>query len=487
VYTAQVVTDSDSELAADAPVLCVDLDGTLVRTDTLHEQILILLKTSPLGFMAAWFKLFHGIAEFKRAMSLRVTLRPDLLPYREELVAYLRGQAKRGRHILLVTAADRSVADGVARHLGFFEAVLASEGSTNLKSNAKVARIREYTKSEPFEYAGNSSADIPVWEAASAAILINPTRSIRRAVTRLGVSITKEFHGGGSFGDVVRAMRPHQWSKNLLIFAPVFLSHTIFRLPKLLLAGEAFLSFSVAASAIYIVNDLLDLDADRQHPRKRYRPFAAASLSVMQGIVLAAVLFSISAALSLTLPLLARLVVALYVVTSMSYTTYLKKMLFLDVITLAGLYTLRMLAGGVATSVVISPWTLAFSIFMFTSLAICKRLSELRAGGVPDDHRLPGRAYTPVDLSSLTSLASSSGYVAVLILALYLNSPEVAVLYRHPQVMWLLLPILTYWISRAIMIANRGEMHDDPIVFAFGDGASRVVGLAALGVVIGSL
>jgi 4-hydroxybenzoate polyprenyltransferase len=287
--------------------------------------------------------------------------------------------------------------------------------------------------------------------------------------------------------DLVRAMRLYQWSKNLLIFTPIFLSHTIFRMPKLLLAGEAFLAFSTAASATYVVNDLLDLESDRQHPRKRYRPFAAEKLSVTQGIVLAVVLFSIAAALSLTLPPLAKLVIALYVVTSLSYSSYLKKLLFLDVITLAGLYTLRLLLGGVATAVVISPWTLAFSIFMFTSLAICKRLSELRAGDLQEDRRLPGRAYSQTDLASLTALASSSGYVAVLVLALYLNSPEVAVLYRRPQVMWLLLPVLAYWISRTIMLANRGEMHDDPIVFAFGDPASRVVGLATLAVVVGSL
>ena len=486
MYTAQVVTSSGSELAAQTPVLCVDLDGTLVRTDTLHEQVLILLKTNPLGFLAALVELLHGIAAFKRAVSLRAAFRPDLLPYREELVAHLREEARKGRQIVLVTAADRSIAEGVARHLGIFEAVLATEGSVNLKASVKAARIREFTKSEPFEYAGDSTADIPVWEAASAAILVNPTRSIRRALSRSGVSVTKEFHSSGSFADVLRAMRLYQWAKNLLVFLPIFLSHTIFQVPKLLLAAEAFLGFSMAASAIYIVNDLLDLDSDRQHPRKRFRPFAAARLSVVEGIVLAAVLFTLAGACTLFMPPLAKAVIAVYVVTSLSYSSYLKRMLFLDVITLAGLYTLRMLMGSVATAVVISPWTLAFSIFMFTSLAICKRLSELRAGGVPDDRRLPGRAYSPTDLASLTSLASSSGYVAVLVLALYLNSPEVMVLYRHPKVMWLLLPILAYWISRAIMIANRGDMHDDPIVFAFGDAASRVVGLGALAVVIGS-
>src|SRR5579871_475679 len=220
VYTAQVVTSSGSELAAQTPVLCVDLDGTLVLTDTLHEQVLILIKTNPLGFLAALLQLLKGIAAFKSAVARRVSLRPDLLPYREELVSHLREEARRGRQILLVTAADRSVAEGVARHLGLFQAVLATDGATNLKSRAKVTRIREFTGSEAFEYAGDSSADIPVWEAASAAIVVNPTLAIRRALSRSGVSVTREFHSRGSLSDIIRAMRVYQWAKNLLIFVP---------------------------------------------------------------------------------------------------------------------------------------------------------------------------------------------------------------------------------------------------------------------------
>jgi len=477
-------TDQSTDVAM---TLCVDLDGTLVRSDTLHENILLLLRTSPRSLVSALATLSHGRAAFKRAVSSRVALRPDLLPYNEKLVAYLAEQAAQGRRILLVTAADRLVADGVAEHLGIFEGVLASDGSTNLKADAKVSQIRRYLNGEHFEYAGDSRSDIPVWKAAAAAILVNPTSSIRQALRNSGVPITMEFCDGGKFWAFIRAMRIYQWSKNLLIFAPLFLSHTILEAAKLAITAEAFVAFSAAASAIYVINDLLDLDSDRQHVRKRHRPIAAGTLSIMEATALAILLLVISLVISLRMPPHAGILLVLYLVSSFAYSIFVKTQVFLDVITLAGLYTVRLLFGGVVASIVISAWTLAFSIFFFTSLATCKRLSELRGDGVKNKGPLPGRAYSQTDLLSLTALATSSGYVAVLILALYLNSPEVVVLYGHPRVLWFLVPVLMYWISRTIMMANRGAMHDDPIVFAFGDRASQVVGLVALAVVVGAI
>jgi 4-hydroxybenzoate polyprenyltransferase len=468
--------------------LCVDLDGTLIRTDSLHENLLLLLKSSPFGLASALLVLYrHGIAAFKRFVSSQVTLRPELLPYNQEVVSFLRGEAANGRRILLVTAADLPVAEGVAQHLGFFEAVLASDGVTNLKSHAKVSRIRRHLGDQPFDYIGDSFADMPVWKEAAGAMVVNPRRSIRRALGRSGAPITREFTTRGGLRAVVRAMRVYQWSKNILIFAPLFLSHTILQTARLVSAAEGFAAFCAAASGIYVVNDLLDLDADRQHPRKRYRPFAAGSLTIMQGMILALALFGTALLISLRLPPRAGLLLALYVVTSLLYGVFAKPRLFLDVTTLAGLYTVRLLFGGVVANIVISPWTLAFSIFFFTSLATCKRLSELRRGGAESATSLPGRAYSQTDLASLTALASSSGYVAILVMALYLNSPDLVKLYRHPQLMWCLVPLLSYWISRAIMIANRGSMHDDPIVFAFGDRASQVSGLVALAVIVAAL
>jgi 4-hydroxybenzoate polyprenyltransferase/phosphoserine phosphatase len=470
------------------PALCVDLDGTLIRTDALHESLLLLLKSGLAGFLGALAALFrHGRAAFKRSVSSRAAIRPDLLPYNEELVAYLKGESVRGRRLILVTAADSLVAEAVARHLGIFDAVLASDGSLNLKGAAKADRIRRYLGGEPFEYAGDSSADLPVWKEAAGAIVVNPARSIRKALGRAGVRITREFDSGRHFRAIVRAMRIYQWSKNVLVFGPLLLSHTIFEEARLAATLEAFVAFCAAASAIYIVNDLLDLQADRQHPRKRHRPLAAGDLTIAQGARLALVLLATCFAISLRMPPAGGLLMALYVVTSLMYSAFAKTRLFLDVITLAGLYTVRLLLGGAVAEIVISPWTLGFSMFFFTSLASCKRLSELRASRAEDDGPLPGRAYLQLDLLSLTGLACSSGYVAVLVMALYLQSPDVVKLYSRPQLMWCLVPLLAYWISRALMIANRGSMHDDPIVFALRDRASLVVGFVALSLILASL
>lgn len=472
--------------------LCVDLDGTLICADTLHESALRLLRRNPQAFAAALLTLLlHGIAAFKRAVSAHVALRPDLLPYNKELVAYLTQQAAEGRRVLLVTAADKLVAERIATHLGIFDAVLASDASTNLKSHEKMYEIVRYLNGECFEYAGNSRSDISVWKAASAAILVNPTRSIRKAVTRSGVRITREFRDGGPTSKLrayFRAMRIYQWAKNVLIFLPLLLSHTILDLDKLLMAVTAFWIFSAAASAVYVINDLLDLDSDRRHPRKRRRPFAAGTLTIKNGIALAIALFGVSGVVSLVLSPPARVLLFVYVITTFLYSLRLKTCLFLDIITLAGLYTLRVIFGGLVTGVVISPWTLAFSIFFFGFLATCKRLSELRSIGAKDANlSLPGRAYSSPDLLALTPLACSSGYVAVLVLALYLNSPEVIPLYRHSMFLWFLLPVLTYWIGRTVMIANRGEIHDDPIVYAFRDPSSIIAGLLALAAILRAL
>ena len=468
--------------------LCVDLDGTLVRTDTLHENLLLLLKASPWGLVCAIADLLlHGIAAFKRSVSSRVAIRPELLPYNDEVVSYLKRESAGGRLIILVTAADLRVAEAVAEYLGIFDAVLASDGSINVKGAAKADLIRRRLGDEPFEYVGDSAADIAVWKQAAGAMVVGPARSIREALGSAGVRITREFGSGRRFGAAVRALRIYQWSKNLLIFGPLLLSHTVLVKAKLVPTIEAFAAFCAAASAVYVINDLLDLQADREHPRKRHRPFAAGEVSIAHGALLALALLATCFGISLRMPFLAGLLMALYVVTSLMYSFFAKTRLFLDVITLAGLYTVRLLIGGAAAKIVISPWTLGFSIFFFTSLASCKRLSELRAGRAERDGPIPGRAYLQLDLLSLTALACSSGYSAILVMALYLNSPDFVKLYKRPELMWCLVPLLAYWLSRAIMIANRGSMHDDPIVFAVRDRASLVVGLVVSAVVVASL
>ena len=464
-----------------APPLCVDLDGTLVSTDTLHEQLLLLVKQKPLALFAVVLSLFRGIAAFKREVASRVQLDPAHLPYNQSVLSYLTEEASHGRRILLVTAADQTLADQVAQHLGVFEAAMGSDGLTNLKSGAKVAAIRRYLNAPSFEYAGDSAADVAVWKEATGAILINAPNGVQRSVRRLGIPIKAEFRSKRpSFWTVLRCMRVYQWAKNILVFTPLLLAHKLLQPGAMVKAFTAFAALSFAASFVYVVNDLLDLESDRKHPRKRLRPLASGVLSIRQGVLLAALLVVSAALLSFLLPPMAQLLIALYVVTSTLYSTVLKQMLFLDVMVLASLYALRILYGGTATHVPISPSTLAFSIFLFISLAICKRLTELRRVGAAVHSPLPGRAYSQYDFQVMASLGSASAYAAVLVLALYISSPDITALYKRPQVLWGLCPMLAYWLSRVLVIANRGNMHDDPILFAFRDRASYAVAAAVL-------
>jgi 4-hydroxybenzoate polyprenyltransferase len=366
--------------------------------------------------------------------------------------------------------------------------VLASDGVVNLKSDAKASAIRKYLNGEPFEYIGDSLADIPIWKQSSGAIAVNSTWSLKRAINNHGVRVTKEFpRARVSIFTLLKAIRIYQWSKNLLVFAPLFLSHTLLQFNKALSAIEAFVALSAAASAVYVINDLLDLEADRKHPRKRRRPFASGALTARHGVLLIIFLLSLAVLTSIFLPARAQLLIIAYVLISVFYSVTLKSKLFIDITTLAGLYTLRVLYGGAAADVPISPWTLAFSIFLFISLAICKRLTEIRNLSDSGDAPVPGRAYSQQDRSTIVSLGSASGYVAVLVLALYLNSPDVTVLYTRPRMLWLICPLLIYWVSRILIIGARGQMHDDPIVFAFRDRASWIVAAAVLTVVIVSL
>jgi 4-hydroxybenzoate polyprenyltransferase len=468
-----------------APPLCVDLDGTLVCTDTLHEQLLLLLRQSPLALFSVIWVLFHSIAAFRRAVAARVELRPDVLPYNQSFVTYLNKQASLGRRILLVTAADQSVAERVSQHLQIFEAAIGSDGITNLKSEAKVPAIQQYLNGDPFEYAGDSAADVPVWNASCGALLINSQARVRRTVNRLGVPVTAEFRSmRPGLWTILRCMRVYQWTKNILVFVPLLLAHKLLQAGLLVEAFTAFGALSLAASLVYVVNDLLDLESDRKHPHKRLRPLAAGVLSIRQGVLLAFFLTIAAALISTLLPPRAQLLIGLYVAVSTLYSTILKHMLFLDVMVLASLYALRILYGGASTQIPISPSTLAFSIFLFISLAICKRLTELRSTGAATDSPLPGRAYTQNDFQVMTSLGSASAYAAVLVLALYISSSDVFSLYRRPQLLWGLCPLLAYWLSRILVIANRGNMDSDPILFAFRDRASYAVAASVLLIII---
>lgn len=456
--------------------LCVDLDGTLIRTDLLWESLLALLKQSPLSVFRLPFWLLKGKASFKHEIARRVTLDASTLPYDQALVEFLSNERRSGRELVLATASHESFARAVAAHLGLFdERVFGSDASTNLKGARKVALLVERYGARRFAYAGNSTADLPVWAEANEAIVVNAAAGlVSRAQTLTPVS--RVFSERVTWlKQVAKALRVHQWAKNVLVFIPVVASHQITNRALMLQATLAFLSFSFSASAVYIVNDCLDLASDRRHPRKKYRPFASGSLSIPFGLLLAAGCLVGGLVLALALPSPFLFVLAGYLVLTTGYSFYLKQFVLLDVIVLAQLYTVRVYGGGAATGVAPSHWLLTFSLFLFLSLALVKRFTELRLTGEAEGKELHGRGYWVTDLEHISSIGTASGLLAVLVLALYISSKEVLLLYTHADVLWLVCPVMLYWISRVWMLAYRNRMDDDPVVFAVKDSKSYLM------------
>jgi 4-hydroxybenzoate polyprenyltransferase/phosphoserine phosphatase len=463
--------------------LVLDLDGTTVLTDTLVETALRSLADSPRALIAMVSQAFGPRAAFKRAMATAHPIDPATLIYNEAVLDLARTAKAEGRPVFLVTAADQSVADRVADHLGIFTGVFASDGKTNLKAEAKADFLTGRFGAKKFDYAGDAEADRPVWRQARRAIVVNATAALLARVRAecaevqvLGAPATQVQR----WRLVARAMRVHQWAKNVLLFAPVLAAHRA-QAPLLLQGAVGFLAFSLCASSVYVLNDLVDLPHDRAHPTKRLRPFASGALNLAKAPALMGGLLAAAVLLGLLLPPAFLLILAGYYACTLAYSFVLKRRLVWDVIMLAALYTIRVFAGGAATNIPVSPWLLAFAMFLFLCLAIVKRLTELtqfvRAGGGP---KLQGRGYVPEDLDMLRSLAAASGYMSVLVMALYVNGNEVLPLYRHPVALWALCPILLLWISRVLMLANRGLMNDDPVVFALRDKVSLVAGFAGL-------
>jgi 4-hydroxybenzoate polyprenyltransferase len=476
---------------AKARALCVDLDGSLLATDLFWETLLILLRTRPLLLLCLPFWRLRGKAFVKSEVARRVVLNPSVLPYNEAVLALLVTARRQGRPIVLATAADQRLASEVARHLGLFTAVLASDGRVNLKGRAKLAAIRRQLGGAPFDYIGNAWADLCIWRHAVRAILVRPSRLLSLCARRLAAVDEIVRAPLSMLGTLGRTLRVHQWTKNALLFLPLLLAHQAADLDRLVGALLALVAFCLAASAAYIVNDLFDLEADRRHPDKRGRPFADGLLPVPLGLLMASLAMVGSFALSLAaLPPLFTGLLSLYLVATMAYSLLFKRFAILDVLLLASLYTLRVVAGATATDVPVSPWFLAFSMFFFLSLAFAKRYTELvlAARERPGPSFLAARGYLIGDLDLVRSVGTTSGYLSVAILALYISSPDVHILYSRPSFLWLIGPLLLYWITRVWLIAQRGQLPGDPVVFALSDRTSYVLaGLTACVMVAASL
>jgi 4-hydroxybenzoate polyprenyltransferase/phosphoserine phosphatase len=469
-------------MTAERP-LVLDLDGTLLRTDTLVESVLRLAAGTPLALAGVLGSLRHGRAAFKRRVAGAIHLDPATLVYNDEVLALAHAARAAGRQVFLVTAADQSVADGIAAHLALFDGVYASDGTRNLKGVAKAAFLVERFGAGGFDYAGDAEADLAVWRDAAKAIVVAPDTVFLKRIRTVCADVQVLGEAPTPLGRArvwARALRVHQWAKNVLVFVPMFAAHQL-GAPTLWRAVTAFVAFSLCASSVYVLNDLLDLPHDRQHPTKRHRPFASAALPLGQAPAMIALCLGGGFVLALTLPLRFLLMLAVYYACTVTYSFGLKRKPVWDVIMLALLYTLRVFAGSAATGIRISPWLLAFSMFLFFSLAVVKRQTELvqhlKSG---KGEKLSGRGYMVEDLGMLSSMAASSGYMAVMVMALYVNSADVLPLYRHPSALWILCPMLLFWVSRVLMLSHRGLLHDDPVVFALRDRVSLLIGAVAL-------
>lgn len=462
-------------------VLCVDLDGTLCRSDTLIEAILLLIKQRPLSLLLLPFWVLGGKAHFKAKIAAHVRFDAGALPYNDGLVEWLRAEHAKGRRIALASGADRRTVEAIVEHFGFFSDAVSSDGATNMTGPAKARALA--ARFGDFDYVGNDHVDLPVWRAAKAAMLSAGSARVERDLSRQ-IAFDRVFHVERSSMSRlklwIRALRLHQWVKNTLMFVPLVLAHQMFDMDKLLTLCLGFMAFNICASSVYVLNDLLDLAADRKHPRKRSRPFAAADLPLAQGLGVLPVLFCAGFALAIYASPAFAAVLACYYALTLAYSFDLKRRALVDVFTLATLYTLRIIAGAVAANVELSPWLLGFSIFIFLSLGVVKRVAEIDSSRQRGLSELAGRGYRVDDLAMLEILGVAAGYASVVVLSLYVSAPESKLLYPHHQFLWLFAPLLLYWISRVWLVTHRGEMHDDPIVFALKDMPSRMVGLLAL-------
>jgi 4-hydroxybenzoate polyprenyltransferase len=462
--------------------LCVDLDGTLVKSDTLFDAICQFVRRQPLQIWRLCLWLAAGRARLKIEVARRAPLNAARLPYNTPLLHYLRAQRREGRSIYLTTGADGALAVRVAAHLGIFDAVLASDGATNLTSGKKLALLK--ARFGAFDYIGNSQADLVLLAHAHAAMLANPTHSLRTALRLRRISVAKTFKDQRPVARTfLKAIRIHQWAKNILILVPLALSHKL-GAASVGAAIAAFFCFSFIASANYLVNDMLDIENDRRHPVKRMRPFAAGDLPVGAGLGLVLLLVAASAVLVPFLPSPFVLWLGIYMVSTSAYSFYLKRVAVVDVLLLSGLYTLRMLAGGAATGTEISQWLASFSTLLFLSLAMVKRFSELEKQRERGATVLHGRGYVVNDMDQIRSFGTASAYAAVVVFMLYIARPDVTVLYRHASRLWLIVPLLLFWVTRVWLLASRGELNDDPMVFAIRDRVSLAVGAAVVALAI---
>lgn len=467
-------------------ILAVDLDGSLAKTDLLHESLIKVLYATPWILFLVPIWLLQGKTKLKQELAERAHLNVDSLPYNEELIEYLEAEKAKGREIILCTGSWHTLAKQVSEKFSFFSGFYGSDETGNLTGTNKARLLLEKYGENNFSYVGNEKKDLKIWSKADSAVVVSNSMGLSK-LTEKECTVEKTIlRDKPSLQVVNKQIRIHQWVKNFLIFVPLVTSHQTNNIELLISCVLAFFAYSFCASATYILNDLSDLESDRKHHKKCFRPLASGALSITQGLVISFILLIASLAISAFLPSWFLLTLLLYIVITLSYSFKLKRLQTVDITVLASLYTLRIISGAAAINVLPSFWLLAFSMFVFLCLAIIKRLSEIYKSKdkQEEDSKLSGRGYYISDFPILMSLASTSGILSVLVFAMYINSPEVAALYAEPYALWLICPLFGYWIIRIVIMASRGEIDEDPIVFAIKDKRSWVTGFIILLIIL---
>ena len=461
-------------------LLVVDLDGTLLKSDMLYESFWSAFNKNWRSPFLSLVALGRGKAALKDYLRSAAEIDVSTLPYDEAVVEFIHAFRRQGGRVALVTASNQIFADNIAGHLQIFDEVCGSDGDHNLKGTNKADFLIERFGCDTFCYVGDAHADLPVWAVSQKIVTVNASPALRQKAEGLGKPVQHLVTTVKNFRPYIKALRPHQWLKNSLILLPMLAAHQL-DASTFFISLLAFVAFSLVASSVYVLNDLLDLNADRAHPRKRLRPFASGAVPIAHGGYLALALLLGGTLVAAFLGWAFLLVLSAYYVLTTAYSLTLKRRIVLDICVLAGLYTMRIIAGGVAIGSELSVWLLAFSIFFFLSLAAVKRQAELVDMTGRGILTAQGRGYHVADLPIISMVGLAAGYIAVLVMALYVNSSTVQELYAFPDALWGICCVLLYWLTRIVLLTHRGTMHDDPVVFAAKDRVSQLCFVVILG------
>jgi 4-hydroxybenzoate polyprenyltransferase len=461
--------------------LCVDLDGTLVAGDSFYESLVRVVTTAPQRIPELVVAAMEGKSRLTAALARHYDFDPGVLPYREEVLVLIERQRTRGGTCFLVTASAMPIANRIATHLGCFDSVFATVEGEHIRGVKKAASLESRFGIGGFEYVGDSRADIPCWAIAAGGYTVTPT--VVPAALAGKVKPLRPTRHDSTLGTWCRSLRVHQWAKNLIVFLPVLASHTFSVVDFVWNAVLAFIAFCMTSSAVYLFNDVCDIPNDRAHERKKHRPVAAGAIGIPRACMAAAGLLASVAGVICFLPEEFAWVLAAYVGLTIAYSLMFKKLMMLDVVVLAALYILRMFGGHAATGIAHSVWLTTFALFLFFSLALLKRATELRSMGNAGA-LVAGRGYAPSDLPVIEGLGIGASLLSVLVVALYVRSPDVVPLYRNSMVLLTICPVILYWVGRLWILERRGEIHHDPVVFALRDTVSHVVTAVIAGIVL---